>query len=97
MNRAASQQRADGRRGARRFFRGLLLFRDWRAFGGRRQYGRGVYRRYRNGRRGGRSLVAFLAMRFFVPIARGIVRAGHVVRDVLSVVLTELDGYIFID
>jgi hypothetical protein len=43
--------------------------------------------------------VAFLAMRFLVPIARGIVRVGivHVVRDVLSVELTELDGYVFID
>jgi hypothetical protein len=55
-----------------------------------------VHRRYRNGRRGGRSLVAFLAVRFLV-LARGVVRAGHVIRDVLSVVLTELDGYVFID
>jgi len=38
-------------------------------------------------------------MRFLVPLARGIIRVGivHVVRDVLSVVLTQLDGYVFID
>jgi hypothetical protein len=43
--------------------------------------------------------VAFLAMGFLVPIARGVVRVGivDVVRDVLSVELTELDGYVFID
>jgi hypothetical protein len=98
MNRAASQWRADGRRGTRRFFRGLLLFLNRRAFGGLWRRGRRVRRRYWNGRHGGRSLVAFLDVEFLV-LARGIVRIGivHVVRDVLPVVLTKLDGNVFID
>jgi hypothetical protein len=42
--------------------------------------------------------VAFIAV-FFVPLAGGVVRVGimHVVRDVLSVVLTQLDRHVFID
>jgi hypothetical protein len=100
MNRAAGQWRADWRHGTRRFFRGrLLFFRDRRAFGGRREYGCGVHRCYRDDRLGGRSFVPFLAMRFIVTLARAVVRVRivHVVGDVLSVVLTQLDGYVFID
>ncbi len=58
--------------------------------------GRGRYGRGGGGRR---RFVAFIAARFLVRVARGIVRVRivHVVRDVLSVVLTQLDGYVFID
>ena len=49
--------------------------------------------------RGSRRFVAFIAACFLVRLARGIVRVRivHVVRNVLSVVLTQLDGYVFID
>jgi hypothetical protein len=100
MNRPACQRRANRRHGARRFFRcGFLFLRDRRAFGGRRHYGRGMHRRYRGGHLGGRSIVPFLAMRFIVTLARAVVRVRivHVVGNVLSVVLTQLDGYVFID
>jgi hypothetical protein len=43
--------------------------------------------------------VPFVALGLFVRFARGIVRVRimHVIGDVLSVILTQLDGYIFID
>ena len=58
-----------------------------------------MHGRYRDGRLGGRSFVPFVAMRFVVPLARGVIRVRivHVIRDVLSVILTQLDGYVFID
>jgi hypothetical protein len=99
MNRAASQRRADGSGGTRRLFGcRLLFFRDRRAFGGRRQYRRRGLEHRRDAGGLGRDIVAFIAV-FFVPLAGGFVGVGivHVVRDVLSVVLTELDGYVFID
>jgi hypothetical protein len=100
MNGAARQWRANRRHRTRRFLRGrFLFFRDRSAFGGRRQYGCGVHRCYRYDRLGGRSFVPFLAMRFIVTLARAVVRVRivHVVGNVLSVILTQLDGYVFID
>jgi hypothetical protein len=43
--------------------------------------------------------VPFVALGLFVRFARGIVRVRimHVIRNVLSVILTELNGYVFID
>lgn len=100
MNGTARQWRADWRHGARRLFSGrLFFFRDGSAFDGRRQHRRRGLGCYRNARGFGRGFVAFIAMCFLVRLARGFVRVGvmHIIRNVLSVVLTQLNGYVFID
>jgi hypothetical protein len=100
MNGAAGQWRPDGRHGTRRLFSSrLLFFRDGSALGDRRQHRRRGLWCYRNTRALRRGFVAFIAMCFLVRLTRGIVRVGvmHVVRNVLSVVLTQLNGYVFID
>jgi hypothetical protein len=96
MNRPAGQRGAYRRHGTKCLFGGrYFFFRGRRAFGdrrlGRRHWGRDC--------RGSRRFVAFVAACFLVRLARGIVRVRivHVVRDVLSVVLTQLNGYVFID
>jgi hypothetical protein len=99
MNRAARQRRPYRRHDTRRFFRGrFLFFGERRALGRRGQHGRGRHRCDRDSRLGSGGVVSLFAVRFFV-VDGGIVRVRivHVVRDVLSVILTQLDGYVFID
>lgn len=92
---SAGQRRTNRRHGTRRLFhRGPFLFRDGRRFGRGRGRRGGRY----GSRRRSHGFAGFFVT-LFVSLACGLIDSiwiMHVVRDVLSVVLTQLDRDIFI-